>query len=176
MRLLTVVLLVFSACFIQSCRQGCKDKTALNFDPKAKSEDGTCRYCKTEIKGDTATYFFTVNGSPDPFNPAIEFILVTRDSTILGNGCKSEGLQSGSSCRTSLKLVNLTSANAQGFVGVFFTDNNFTQWTFSSPNGITMSPPGHGADTIDFGLIDTSACSNLTTGTLNLNFTSLQFF
>jgi len=45
MKLLTISILVLTMMIVGSCKKdGCTDKTANNFDEKAKNDDGTCTY------------------------------------------------------------------------------------------------------------------------------------
>ena len=135
MRLLPVALLLFTVCAIQSCKEGCKDKTALNYDSKATAENGTCLYCKDVFTGDTATYFFSSFNNPqNPNASAIEFIVVTTNSNISGNGCKSIGKQATSGCDNYLTMVNLTSEHIQGSFDVEYLQNGAEGWFFSESN------------------------------------------
>jgi len=168
-------LLLFT-CFIQSCKEGCKDKTAINYDSKATAENGTCLYCTSSFASDSATYSFTCFNAPNPNVNSIAFILVTTKSSITGNGCKTEGKQTGSACNNYLRIVNLTNSSVEGNFSVEFFQNSVAAWSFQDQNFIVMGPPGSGTDTINFGLVDTTGCSNLRLGELVTNLNSLQFF
>ena len=170
------VVLLFSVCLIQSCKEGCKDKTAINYDKSATVENGTCLYCTSSFVSDTATYFFTAPNAPNPSVNSIEFILVSTNSSINGNGCQTQGKQTGSNCKNYLRMVNLTSVNVDGEFNVEFTQSGNLVWFFEENNFIDMSPPGMGSDTLNLGLIDSAGCSNLATGVMSPNLSSLQFF
>ena len=176
MRIFIAALLIFIAGSMQSCKEGCKDKTAINYDSKATAENGTCLYCKSMFISDTATYFFTAQNAPDPNVNAIEFILVATNSSISGNGCQSEGKQAGNQCKNYLKMVNRTNRNVDGQFNLEFEQNGSFAWFFQENNFITLGPVGSSTDTLNFGLIDSVACSNLATGTMLPNLSSLQFF
>ena len=169
--------LLFFICLVQSCKEGCKDKTALNYDSKAAVENGVCLYCDSSFVRDTATYFFTCANAPNQNTNAIEFILINTHSSIWGNGCGTQGKKTGTNCNNYLLMVNLTNDNVQGDINVVFTQNNNTAWTFNNNNGaINMNPVGGNFDTLNFGLIDSLACSNISTGTLSANLQNLIFF
>ena len=176
MRIFIAALLVFIACSMQSCKEGCRDKTAINYDSKATAENGTCLYCNSSFNSDTATYFFTAFNAPNPNINAIEFILVATNSSISGNGCQTKGMQTGSQCKNYLRMVNLTTRNVDGEFNIEFVQNGSLAWFFQENNFITLGPVGSSTDTLNFGLIDSVACSNLATGTMSPNLSSLQFF
>jgi hypothetical protein len=174
-RFLWALLLLFTI-FIQSCKEGCKDKSALNYDSKATVENGTCLYCRSSFVQDTATYLFTCSNAPNPNTNAIEFILINTNSNIAGNGCMTEGKQTGSNCKNYLSMVNLTNSNVDGSFSVGFVQNGTEAWFFQELNFIDLGPPGSGLDTINFGIVDSAACSNLTTGVMLPNLNNMQFF
>ncbi len=176
MRYLIAALLFCAVCLLESCKEGCKDKHALNYDSKASAENGTCLYCKDTFVADTATYFFTSSRAQNTSSPALEFILITTNSNISGNGCKTIGKQPTSTCKNYLSLVNLTNQRVDGSFDVEFTQNGAFEWFFSENSFLVMGPPGSGTDTLNFGIADSIACSNLTSGTLTPNIVNLQFF
>jgi len=176
MRIIFSVLLVLVACCIQSCKEGCRDKTAINYDSKAAEENGTCLYCKEAFSADSATYRFTSPNSPDPNVFSIAFIVTATNSSILGNGCQTQGKTVSSSCKNYLRMVNLTNKNVDGSFNVEFIQNGNLAWFFQDNTFIQMGPPGSGMDTLDFGLVDSVACSNLATGTMSPSLFNLQFF
>ena len=176
MRKLLAALLFLTACSIESCKEGCKDKSAINYDSKASTENGTCLYCKDSFVADTATYFFTSFRAADPNAPALEFILVSTNANTYGNGCKSLGKQTHSGCKNYLSIVNLTNQRVDGSFDVEFNQNGNTAWFFSETSFLNMDPAGGLNDTISFGIVDSVACSNLTSGTLLPNIGNMQFF
>ena len=176
MRYLLAALLLLTICSLESCKEGCKDKHAINYDSKATAENGTCLYCKDTFVADTATYFFASSRAQDPNSPALEFILISTNANIVGNGCKTIGKQPVSACKNYLSLVNLTHQRVDGSFDVEFTQNGAFTWFFSENAFLVMVPPGSGTDTLNFGIVDSAACSNLTSGTLTPNIGNLQFF
>ena len=171
MRLLFAILLVCILAFvIESCREGCKDKSAVNYDPKATVENGTCMYCTSSASVDTGTYFFTTPNAPNPNVNSIEFILATTSSSVYGNGCQTEGKQVGSVCNSYLRMVNLTNETVTGSFSVGYDQNGFEIWFFNDNLSQGIGP----RDTFNFGLVDTG-CSNLTTGTMSPDLFDLQF-
>ena len=168
--------LLLAVCLIQSCKEGCKDKTAINYDSKASAENGTCLYCKSTFTSDTGLYFFTAPNAPNPNANAIEFILVSTNATTTGNGCQTEGKKVQSICNNYLRIVNLTNVNADGQFNVEYFQNGTFTWFFQDNNFIVLGPPGSGTDTLNFGLVDSTACSNISIGTMSPNLNSLQFF
>jgi hypothetical protein len=176
MRVLGYALLVFMACAMQSCKEGCKDKSAINYDSKAKEENGTCLYCTDTSVSETATYFFTSANAPNPSAWSIEFILVNTNAEVVGNGCKMKGLQTGNTCNNYLFIVNLTDKNVNGpFNAEFFQGFN-ELWFFSDQNGIVdIGPPGSGYDTVSLGLVDSVSCANPNTGRMQVNVNDFQF-
>ena len=171
------LLMLLMVGLLESCKEGCKDKTALNYDSHASAENGTCMYCKEGFSTDSAVYFFTIDtfGGTTGGN-TIEFIVTTTHTSISGNGCKSIGTTPSDKCRNYLRLVNLTNKNAQGFVEAGFLQNGSVAWVFQNSQNFFMGPPGSGTDTINYGLVDTITCSNLTTGTMNIFNAQIQFF
>jgi len=167
--------MILMVCFMQSCKEGCKDKKALNYDSKATVENGTCMYCSSANASDTATYFFTSSNAPNPNVFSIEFIVVGGDASIAGNGCQTVGKQVSNNCHSYLSVVNLTNEHIDGSFDAQFIQNATTAWFFQT-NFLEMGPPGSGLDTINFGAIDSVACINIATGTLQPNLSGLQFF
>ena len=178
MRLIFVTLLALILVgSFQSCKEGCKDKTALNYDAKASAENGTCLYCKDGSSADTATYFFAISDSGTGVSSNnIEFILASTSANISGNGCKSIGKQVSDRCSNYLRVVNLSNQHAQGFIGVVFVQNGLDTWFFEPPQTFLLGPHGSGSDTLNFGLVDTTTCSNLTSGTMSIFNENIQFF
>ena len=177
MRQLIIVFLLFTGLAIQSCKEGCKDKKAINYDSKASLENGTCLYCSGTYNADTATYSFnSPNNSQNPNAPAIEFIVVSTSSNVSGNGCLSEGKTTGGGCNNYLTIVNLTGLHVDGSFFLQYFQNNNQLWFFQENNFIALGPPGSGTDTLSFGIVDSVACSNLTIGTLTPSLGNLQFF
>ena len=163
---------------MQSCKEGCKDKSALNYDSKASTENGTCMYCKEAFVADTATYFFAISDSAGGTitGNTIEYILITTNHRVSGNGCKSVGKQVSDKCYNYLSMVNLTNKNAQGFIDVAFIQNGLDAWFFQNQQQFLLGPPGTGTDTVYYGIVDSSTCSNLTSGTMNIFNEQIQFF
>ena len=175
MRILAVVSIFLFAFLLQSCKEGCKDKNAINYDSRAKVENGTCLYCSGSSSRDTATYFFTEPNSPNPNTNAVEFIVISTNVSQWGNGCQTEGKLPGSQCKNYLSVVNLVNENMEGFAEVQFTQNDTSVWFFNSQQ-FTLNAPGSGFDTLNFGLVDSFGCSNLITGTLNLDNNNFEWF
>jgi hypothetical protein len=163
---------------IGSCKEGCKDKSALNYDSKATVENATCLYCKDGYVADTAVYFFAISDSQGVTQTTnnIELILINTNANISGNGCHSIGKQVSSKCSNYLSIVNLTNRNAEGFIEVAFVQNGNDAWFFENPQTFFLGPPGSGTDTLNFGLADSTTCSNLTTGTMSILNEQIQFF
>jgi hypothetical protein len=165
--LLTVALWIALLCVAQSCREGCKNKSALNYDSRAVVDNGTCLYCSSSITSDTATYFFSQDSAPS--QPSVEFILITTDSSIYGNGCRTLGKTAVNNCGNYLRMVNLTTLNASGFINIDFNQNNFDAFFWSGPVQIAAK------DTVTITGINADTCVNLTTGTLDANLFNLVF-
>jgi hypothetical protein len=174
MRFCVFVLLVIVACTIQSCKEGCKDKSAINYDNQAKVDNGTCLYCTGSSTSDSGTYFLIPQNAGNQNAPSIEFIVVSTNSGFSGNGCQTQGKSVGSECTNALRLVNLTGQTLEGFFTVVFTQNNEDIWFFQEQQNIVLGQH----DTLNFGIVDSLGCSNITIGTLTLenNGSNLQFF
>jgi hypothetical protein len=173
------LLVIIMAGSIQSCKEGCKDKSALNYDSKATVENGTCMYCKDGYSADTAVYFFSISDSSSGTGTTannVELIVVTTNSSIAGNGCVTVGKRVSNSCKNYMSMVNLTNKHVEGFIEVEFLQNGNQGWFFENQQEFVMGPPGSGTDTLNFGLVDTTTCSNLTTGTMSFINEQLTFF
>src|SRR6056297_2168770 len=49
-RIQNIVLLLVTALIAVACsKEGCKDPSALNYDPDAKKDDGSCEYAEPEL-------------------------------------------------------------------------------------------------------------------------------
>jgi hypothetical protein len=172
MRAFIAVLLAIAIAFaMPSCREGCKDKNALNYDSKATVENGTCMYCSGSLTANHATYFFVDINAPSPYNnqSTFEFIVSTTNSGYWGNGCQTQNKQTGNVCTDSMWVVNLTNKTASGSFEVFFVQNGIDIWDFQS--SVQILPH----DTVNLGLVDT-ACADLTSGVLNNNLFNFQYF
>lgn len=129
------LLIVFCACtslMLYSCKQGCTNQHAVNYMPKANSEDGSCLYCDTS-GGLLMSYKYTAlyDYKPGSFFYS-ELVAVFTDSitltTFSGNGCMASGLQESDSCFTLRHHIHfynqknipmLVSANIRvGYTGI----------------------------------------------------------
>ena len=159
---------------LDSCKQGCKDKHAINYNSQAANEDGSCLYCDSSHTTDGGTMFAVDPGvAPAPYTNqnVLLFVASEKEFSTNGNGCKSLGLVTGQQCNVSLKLINLTNRNVNVNFNLFFEQNGFTLWQFNNQFGQIAIGPN---DTINFGTVDT-ACSNFTTGFFDLNFNAQYF-
>lgn len=153
--------------FLSSCREGCKDKTALNYDSRAKIENASCLYCTHSYVQDTSTYFFNVDSAP--VQPAIEFILLTTDSANRGNGCATVGKYVGDSCNSYLWVVNLTNKHANGLFEVSYDQNGTSVWNVGS--SLQLGPH----DTMPVIINSQQGCVDLVAGTLDPFFEEILF-
>ncbi|MDB5282179.1 MAG: hypothetical protein JWO06_1254 [Bacteroidota bacterium] len=173
MRIVTCLLvLLFLAGVLDSCKQGCKDTHALNYDSTVKAENGTCLYCDSSSSKDGTIVPGTDFSAPVTDKHVLDFILSEDEFTNKGNGCKSLNKTSGSSCSVNLLVINRTANFVTMNFDIFFqSNNNSVFWQFSNNNtAITLSP----RDTLNFGQVDT-ICSDFSKGTANVNFNASYF-
>jgi len=113
-------------CAVQSCKEGCNDKNAINYSSSATENNGTCLYCdSTQIANGSSIYEIEDENSQSPyyFQYVLRTIVTSQELQLNGNGCKFLGYGSGSnSCNeysNNLQLVNVTSSKIT-FTGQLF--------------------------------------------------------
>lgn len=135
-------ILITAAClvamlFAGSCKRGCTNPSAANYDKTAKEEDASCLYCDSVNLGfldNYNTYSDYTANSPHYGEYVLRVSYNTRFYSYSGNGCKKLAGLSGS-C-TSTDLVNSAST-------IFFENQTndtmkvntwLTYYSGSSPN------------------------------------------
>ena len=167
---LTVVLLTV---FFESCKQGCKDNHAINYNTKAQNDDGSCLYCDSTRTTDGASIVGVDNTAPLTDKHVLLLALSENEFGYNGNGCKSEGLQTGKRCNVYLSVINLTSKSINFRLELFFEPTpGMNGWNFTN-KGDTITINAN--DTINFGMVDT-VCSNFNTGLLGVNIFNTSYF
>ena len=134
------VLLAFSLVFAGCKKKGCMDSNALNYDSKAKQDDGSCEFALPEAGGGGGGSPVYCNGSPttivDVTNPTTGEIWMDRnlgatqaatsstDTLAYGDLYQWGRFSDGHQCRTSDTTSTLSSTD-QPAHGDFILEPNF---------------------------------------------------
>jgi|GEM_PF-5276373 len=143
------VCLLVLACMlsIQSCRKGCTNTKAYNYQSSAKQEDGSCLYCDSVYSnGGSSSFIVMDNNSGSPFQgqQVMEVELFSNFLAYNGNGCKQLGRTSATdSCvATNYTAILLSEVSVNlTFSGVITVFNNGGTFTYSLSN--VNIPPGN---------------------------------
>jgi hypothetical protein len=131
-------MLVWAVCS-QSCRKGCTDSTAFNYQHGAKVNDGSCLYCDSAMTVGASSSFFVEDqnsASQFPFEDVLGITLTSNIKTYNGNGCKLLGYSNSNPCipvTFTAVLQNQTSVNMT-FSGTIEVFTNTNQFLFSVSN------------------------------------------
>ncbi|MCW3126882.1 MAG: hypothetical protein JWO03_2540 [Bacteroidetes bacterium] len=153
----------------QSCKKGCNNPKAFNFQANAKENDGTCLYCDstryTYTQSYTTIYDYTF-GSPYQGQPVIAAMVNQDRIYYTGNGCKLLGKtnnNNGAACSNFSYMVILN--NQIGRTITFSGDITVSPYSSSvlhyHASGLTLAP--YGSDSIYVG----TACSYYSSFTVN---------
>lgn len=108
--ILTVVVLLGS----QSCKEGCTNPNAFNYDSKAKSDDASCMYCDTAWEPMGTSFDMISDNNPNSqfaFQSVLTLNTQSNIQVFSGNACTKYGFVSNAECNTfnhQLLFTNLT--------------------------------------------------------------------
>lgn len=163
---LIAVVLVCTTYLLSSCKQGCTDSKAFNYNSGAQQDDGSCMYCDSALEtlsiGQTYIYDGDA-GSPYQFS----YVLAIEDryskANFTGNGCRALGIQGDQNCvqgRNYVTLHNLVSSNIRFSCDLtvsisssfgFTSTNNYPISTVIIPAGDSLALGNVGANCLDQG-------------------------
>ncbi|MDB5282181.1 MAG: hypothetical protein JWO06_1256 [Bacteroidota bacterium] len=169
MRLTFFVIFLFVIGFLNSCKEGCKDRHAINYDSRVKTENGTCLYCDSSHATDGAVVPINDSAAPYSDKHVMDFVLSEEEFSNVGNDCKALNRATGTSCKISLDIVNRTAGNINVNFNLFF-QSNVTNTFWQDFGDIQVGPH----QTLNFGLVDTT-CSDFSTGNASVNFNANYF-
>lgn len=96
----SICLVLLCAVFCQSCKKGCTNAKAYNYQSSAKQDDGSCLYCDS-VKALGTTQSHSVEdvapGSPYQYNYVVFLEVSSNFIQYNGNGCKLQGHDNASS-------------------------------------------------------------------------------
>jgi hypothetical protein len=106
-----ICLLLLCLMCCQSCKKGCTNVRAYNYQSSAKEDDGSCLYCDSAVTsgfGQSISVEDVTPGSPYQYNYVI-FASVNSNYVVYnGNGCKLQGHDNtGSGCSTTFYAATL---------------------------------------------------------------------
>src|SRR5437879_3574990 len=101
-----------------SCKKGCLNKQAINYNSSAKVEDGSCWFCDSAVldKYDTRTYAYDNQYPPDLFYDSIILYIKGKGNLYQysGNHCAAIGYTSACDPGETIKnfaYINVTLQN-----------------------------------------------------------------
>ncbi|MDB5282180.1 MAG: hypothetical protein JWO06_1255 [Bacteroidota bacterium] len=167
-----IALLVLILIGINSCKEGCKDVKALNYDRNAKTENGTCQYCdSTHVRSGATAAGFDFSNSQFLGQHVMDFVLSEDQFTKMGNGCKDANINRFG-CNVSLLVINLTQYHVNFTYSVTFNANaTGFLWQYVDSNAVTINP----FDTLRVGVIDT-ICTDFSNGSINASLFNSNYF
>ncbi len=160
------VVLVCATHLLSSCKQGCTDSKAFNYNSGAQQDDGSCMYCDSslEILSTGQTYIYDGNaGSPYQFSYVVAIEDHYSKANFTGNGCRALGIQGDQICPQGcnyVTLYNLVSSNIRLSCDLtvsvsssfgFTATNNYTINNVLIPAGDSLALGNVGANCLDQG-------------------------
>ncbi len=100
MRCFTAILclLVIITSGLSSCKKGCTNKSAINYDSTAKADDASCLFCDSvDVDEYSSSTFYTDNNSSSPHSgdSVIRVQVSGSLQDYIGNYCPALGLEGG---------------------------------------------------------------------------------
>jgi hypothetical protein len=142
------LLLSIAALSLQACKKGCTDSAALNYNYKAKMQDGSCVYCdSTFISMDTTANVLMYDENFSSAHLGQHILngrIITKVVSYAGNGCRLYG-HDNSGCQTryySAILQNVTSYTLTVSDILDVTQNSTFQIRSYPTPTITIAPLG----------------------------------
>lgn len=167
-------LLLFSIFVISivasSCKKGCTDPKALNYNEKVSVDNATCVYCNEKEENSETSLFLTDFNSPISNKEPLKLLLSQKVRKISGNGCNTIGKSPIENCFISLKVVNVTGFRITGNFSIVFNTGDGTSWSQSV--GVNQILP---LDTFNIGLVANS-CTPFDEGVLSAEVFNFSLF
>jgi|ERR1043165_4517455 hypothetical protein len=117
---ITSILTIFAVSFLvlSSCKKGCTNAKAYNYDKNAKEEDASCLFCDSVTVGQfetTKLYTDNTSSSPHQSEQVLAVIITGELESYRGNSCVEHGFymncdgqkQLGNFTHLSCKFTNL---------------------------------------------------------------------
>lgn len=139
----------------QSCKQGCTNPSAFNYDPEAKSDDASCMYCDTAWQPFSTAFDVVSDNDPDspfPFQSVLTVNTMSSLQVFSGNACNKYGFVTNQECSTfahQLQLTNLTNRTITLSGTVFITYNTFNGSVSTSAEITNIQIPPNQVTTTD---------------------------
>lgn len=109
---LAVILVLVSITLVESCKKGCLDSRANNYDEKAKKDDGSCTYGSGTVttsneEKETGDLKFFIKNSTKRDKESVELYVNNKFIGFIQNGCSNPEPDCSSNCEYAHQL-NLT--------------------------------------------------------------------
>ena len=118
---------------LHSCKEGCRDPKAMNYDSKATNDNASCLFCNdtTTLQYDLITVKDLINNSSPYYkHDIIQARVYSTTHTIAGNGCGAIGKTNVKTNITNITLVNLTSKLITISFSIFHYGTNHITYDF----------------------------------------------
>jgi hypothetical protein len=166
MKYLLFFAVLFLSLSFSSCKKGCSDPKALNYNDSAKTDDGTCIYCTGEEKNNNELLYLYDFNAPINDKHVMNVVVNQKIENYIGNGCKSLDKENGETCSIEVTLINITNYKIGGAISVRFS-RSFPLWNefIEIPNRInpgetlTISTEVNSCVPLEDGTLETSVAN-----------------
>ncbi len=137
-----VVVILFS----QSCKKGCTNPSAYNYQKSANQENGTCLYCDSALNTGGSSYYNLMDYNTSSiyyYQNVLNLVVNSSIITYSGNGCNLLGHNNTSGCYTtyySAVFQNVTNSNVTFSGNIQIYQYSSSSMVYFQVSNISIAP------------------------------------